>query len=164
MTPEEDRGEYNRAYEALVAEDDDVTGLIAYAIYKQDKRDFLVRWREQHGAPPSADEVKAFATTVLGPGQRQRYRVAARTILDAYASTVLDAEKPLIAREAVARRIEEAAERVETAAVWWRQIPTGVIAALLYTVLLICIVFALRFAGIDLLSVLQAVSAPSVDR
>lgn len=157
MAAEGEQNEYNRAYEALVSEDDDVTGLVAYAIYKQDKRDFLVRWREQHGAPPAPEEVRAFATTVLGPGQRQRYRVAARTILDAYASAVLEAERPLIAREAVTGRIEEAAERVEQAAVWWRQIPTGVIAALLYTVLLICVVVALRFAGIDLLSVLQEV-------
>ena len=35
--------EHNRAYEQLVSGDDDLIGLIAYALYKKDKRDFYHR-------------------------------------------------------------------------------------------------------------------------
>ncbi len=39
--------EHNRAYEQLVSGDDDLIGLIAYSLYKKDKRDFYIGW---HGA------------------------------------------------------------------------------------------------------------------
>jgi hypothetical protein len=40
------------------------SGLIAYALYKKDKRDFYINWSEQHGGPPQPEHVRAFSSTV----------------------------------------------------------------------------------------------------
>ena len=100
--------------------------------------------------PPNPEQVQAFVTTVLTPGQQQRYRIAARTILDAFADASVTAARPEIVDEAVTERIESAARAVENAGAWYRQIPAGVISALVYTILLIAILFVLRYAGVDL--------------
>ena len=154
---ETDRPEHNRAYEALVSGDDDVIGLVAYSIYKRDKRDFLVHWREQHGVPPNPEQVQAFVTTVLTSGQQQRYRIAARTILDAFADASVAAARPEIVNQAVTDRVETAARTIEDAGVWYRQIPAGIISALIYTILLIAILFVLRYAGVDLESIFNQI-------
>jgi hypothetical protein len=145
----------NRVYEHLVEGDDDVIGLVAYALYKQDKRDWLATWRRQHSGEPTDDQIDAFIATQMSFGQRDRYRVAARQVLDAYAATVVDVERPAIVQGAVSQRIESAATRVENASRWWRQLPAAFIGALLFAVIIVAIVVALVAAGVDVLSWLQ---------
>jgi hypothetical protein len=137
-----------RAYEQLVSGDEDLIGLIAYGLYKKDKRDFHINWHEQHGTPPQPDHVRAFAASVLTLGQQLRYRTAARDMIDAYAKTVSDAEKPLIERGAVTERFEQAARRVEDSIRWHRQIPAGIVAGLVLVVVMVAIVALLGYADI----------------
>jgi hypothetical protein len=144
----ETHAEHNRAYEQLVSGDDDLIGLIAYALYKKDKRDFYVSWQEQHGSAPQNDHVRAFTATVLTLGQQLRYRTAARDMIDAYAKTVADAEKPLIEKGAVTDRFEEAARKVEESVRWYRQIPAGIVAGLVFAAVLIAVVAALSYADV----------------
>jgi hypothetical protein len=150
-----DGGEVNRAYEQLVSGDDDLIGLIAYALYKKDKRDFYIGWQEQHGSPPQADHVKAFTASVLTLGQQLRYRTAARDMIDAYAKTVSDAEKPLIEKGAVTERFEQAARKVEDSIRWYRQIPAGIVAGLALAVALIAVVAILGYADVAPVARLQ---------
>jgi hypothetical protein len=157
MTATEDSREYNRVYEHLVEAEDDVIGLVAYSIYKQDKRDFLIEWRRRHGGSPAADQLNVFTVGVLTPGQQQRYRSTARNILDAYAKTAVEAERPLIQRSAITERIESAARAVERSARWYRQVPAGIASALIYTLLLIAILLILRYAGVDLVGILEQI-------
>jgi hypothetical protein len=130
----------NRVYEHLVEGDDDVIGLIAYSLYKHDKRHWLMTWRAQHGVEAKPDQVEAFVNAQMTPGQRERYRTAARQVLDSYALVAVDMEKPQITREAVAGRVEAAARKVEASHRWWRQIPGVLIGAILSAGLLIGIV------------------------
>jgi hypothetical protein len=140
--------EINRAYEQLVSSDEDLIGLIAYALYKKDKRDFCIGWQEQHGSPPQSDHLKAFSASVLTLGQQLRYRTAARDMIDAYAKTVSDAEKPLIEKSAVTERFEQAAHRVEESVRWYRQIPAGIVAGLVIAIVFIAVIAALGYANI----------------
>jgi hypothetical protein len=140
--------EHNRAYEQLVSGDDDLIGLIAYSLYKKDKRDFYIGWQEQHGSPPQADHIRAFSATVLTLGQQLRYRTAARDMIDAYAKTVADAEKPLIEKGAVTERFEEAARKVEESIRWYRQIPAGIVAGVILAIVLVAVVTVLGYAEI----------------
>ena len=151
-------GEVNRAYEQLVSGDDDLIGLIAYALYKKDKRDFYIGWLEQHGSAPQSDHVKAFTASVLTLGQQLRYRTAARDMIDAYAKTVSDAEKPLIEKGAVTERFEQAARKVEDSIRWYRQIPAGIVAGLVFVVVLIAVVTVLGYAHVGPVSGLQGMS------
>lgn len=148
MTNGSESTEHNRAYEQLVSADDDLIGLIAYALYKKDKRDFYVGWQEQHGSQPQPDHVRAFTATVLTLGQQLRYRTAARDMIDAYAKTVSDAEKPLIEKGAVTDRFEEAARKVEESVRWYRQIPAGLVAGFIFAAILVGLVVALDYARV----------------
>lgn len=141
--------EHNRAFEQLVSGEDDLIGLIAYSLYKKDKREFYLGWMEKHGDAPQADHVKAFTATVLTLGQQLRYRTAARDMIDAFAKTVSDAEKPLIEKGAVTDRLEQAARRVEESGRWHRQIPAGIVAALAFAAILFLALLVLGYAGIE---------------
>ena len=44
---EAERKPYNTVYEKLVQRDDDLIGLIAYALYKQHRRDWLIAYRQR---------------------------------------------------------------------------------------------------------------------
>jgi hypothetical protein len=155
MSADFERTEHSRAFEQFVSGDDDLIGLIAYALYKKDKRDFYISWREQHGGPPDSDHLRAFTASVLGLGQQLRYRTAARDVLDAYAKTVSDAEKPLIEKTAVAERFEEAARKIEESSRWYRQIPAGIVAAVVFLLVLLLALPLLGYAGFDPIATLD---------
>jgi hypothetical protein len=147
--------ESSRAYEQLVSGDEDLIGLIAYALYKKDKRDFYISWSEQHGGPPQTEHVRAFTATVLTLGQQLRYRTAARDMLDAYAKTVSDAEKPLIEKGAVTERFEDAARKVEESVRWYRQVPAGIVGGLILAVVLVLVAGVLGYAKVGPFSNLE---------
>jgi hypothetical protein len=151
----------NRVYEHLVESDDDVIGLIAYSLYKHDKRLWLMTWRDQHGVDATGDQIEAFVNGQMTSGQRDRYRTAARQVLDSYALVAVDMEKPQITREAVAGRVEAAARKVETQTRWWRQIPGVVIGAILSVGILIGVVALLVALDFDVGDYLGIEAAPT---
>ncbi len=140
----------SRVFDHLVEGEDDVIGLITYSLYKQDKRDWLAGWKRQHGREPTADEMDAFVSAQLTFAQRDRYRTAARQVLDAYASVAVDLEKPLIIRDGVAGRVETAVQKVEASARWWRQLPAILIGALVSAGIVIAVIAILVAAGADI--------------
>ena len=151
----------NRVYEHLVEGDDDVIGLIAYSLYKHDKRQWLMTWRAQHGAEATADQVEAFVNGQMTSGQRERYRTAARQVLDSYALVAVDMEKPQITREAVAGRVEAAARKVEASHRWWRQIPGVLIGAILSVGILIGVIAILVALDFDVGTYLGIAAEPA---
>jgi hypothetical protein len=140
----------NRVYDHLVEGDDDVIGLITYSLYKKDKRDWIIRWREQHGTEPAPDQVEAFVAAQMTFAQRDRYRSAARQVLDAYASVAVEMEKPLIVREGIAGRVDEAVKKVESSGRWWRQFPAALLGGMLATAIFVGIIAVLVAAGVDI--------------
>ena len=60
----------NPIFELLVQNEHDVAGLLAYALYKQNKRDWLIAFQATNGRQPTEAEVSAF---ILGE------RIARRT-------------------------------------------------------------------------------------
>jgi len=140
----------NRIYEHLVEGEDDVIGLITYSLYKQDKRDWLSNWIARHGTDPTTDQVEAFIDAQMTVAQRERYRNAARQVLDAYASVAVDVEKPVIIRDAIAGRVEDAATKVERSGNWWRQLGIAVVAGVVTVAVVALLIVVLVEAGVDL--------------
>lgn len=140
----------NRVYDHLVEGDDDVIGLITYSLYEKDRRDWLQHWQRQHGADPTADQFEAFVEAQLTFSQRDRYRSAARQVLDAYASVAVDLEKPVIIRDGIAGRVEDAAKRVEGSGRWWRQLPAAVVGGIAAALVIAGIIAILVAAGVDI--------------
>jgi hypothetical protein len=61
----------NPMYELLVQSETDVTGLLAYALYKQNKRDWLIAFHERTAREPTGSEIDSFIT-----GERISRRIA----------------------------------------------------------------------------------------
>ena len=54
---------YSEIYEKLVqSDDDDLVGLIAYSLYKQSKRQWLIAHEQKHGQRPTDDEERIFVS------------------------------------------------------------------------------------------------------
>jgi hypothetical protein len=78
MTP----AERASVFGSLITEDNDIVGLVAYSIYKQNKHDFLVAFARARGREPNEAEVAAY---IVGEGTPRRlaiYRHLAQATLD----------------------------------------------------------------------------------
>jgi hypothetical protein len=72
----------NPMFDKLVEREDDTVGLLAYALYKQSKRDWLVAFLEMHGRAPTDAESRAFITGEQLPRRMLTYRQLAQQQLD----------------------------------------------------------------------------------
>ncbi|MCC6982471.1 MAG: hypothetical protein IT535_04305 [Bauldia sp.] len=151
----------------LIEGENDLIGIVAYSIYKQEKRDWLMRWEASHGEPPSVSEVEAFVLANLTEGQKERYRIAAQSVLDGYEGqfSARPVDEPMVKPPAspieagLARRIETAADRVEHAAVkvrragWFgAQVVAGAIGAIAVALIVGGVWYGLEAAGVDILA------------
>lgn len=143
-------------YDRLVQSHEDTVGLVAYAIYKRHKRDYVARVLTERSEPPTADQIGAFVDAAGLPDQIARYRDAALAVIGAYANAAIEKQRPGIVAEAVTERMETAARQAEAANSPWKQILVGCASAFAYTVILIAVVIVLRYAGIDLMSILDS--------
>ncbi|MGL4243172.1 MAG: hypothetical protein ACRCTI_18820, partial [Beijerinckiaceae bacterium] len=69
----------NPMFGLLVENDDDVAGLLAYGLYKQNKRDWLLAHRARAGREPTSAELEAF---ILGERIPRRVTTYRRLALD----------------------------------------------------------------------------------
>ena len=77
--PENDR---NPVFEQLVAGDVDIVGLVAYSIYKQNKRDWLIAFRRVKNRAPTEDEASAYIIGESTPRRLATFRHLAQATLD----------------------------------------------------------------------------------
>ncbi len=71
----------NPMYELLVQAEGDVTGLMAYALYKQNKRDWLIGFQATNERLPTDAEVAAFILGERIPRRTANYRTLAEDML-----------------------------------------------------------------------------------
>ncbi len=79
-------GGRNPVFALLVEHDDDMVGLVAYALYKQSKRDWMEEFATRNGRGPTDDEVDSY---ILGERTARRVATYRRLAADA-----LDRFKP----------------------------------------------------------------------
>src|SRR3546814_17703337 len=85
----------------LVTASDDLVGLVAYALYKRHKRDWLLALRSKR--EPTPEDAEAFLTTVVT--SLDSYRARARVALVDSGSGYVEAARPPIAIRSAERRI-----------------------------------------------------------
>jgi hypothetical protein len=149
---------YNKVYEYLVEAPDDVIGLLAYAIYKQEKRNWIVQ-EKQSNSEHSDIRLAGYVAGQLLEGSRSRYRSEAENLLAVYSLKTIEREKPSIVQAAVTEEMRSIARHVRESGVWYKQLGTGIVAAAVYTLILILFALCLRYAGIDLESIFQNIAA-----
>lgn len=145
---------YNKIYERIVQRDDDLVGLIAYALYKQHKRDWLIGFKKARNASPNDIEVNAYLIGEGTEGRINAYRDQAARALNNFADQIITAATPNIQKIAIEGRIENSTK-------WHNQIFGGIVAAFIYTVISICILLVIKIAGVDILSLAKTLSGGS---
>lgn len=73
--------DHNPIFEALVSSDGEISGLVAYSLYKQNKRDWLQEFRKQVGRLPNEAETRSY---IIGESTARRlatYRQLAQSTL-----------------------------------------------------------------------------------
>jgi len=141
----------------LVEAETDIVGMVAYAIYKREKRDWLHSWRAQNAGEPTPAQFDAFVAANLTAGQRERYREAARNALDAYRS---GSRGMRTATEAAATRLDAAEQEIERLGRPSRLIVSGVLGAAAVAALLAAGVALVRARGYDYSGMLNALIPP----
>lgn len=132
------RQSYNEVFERLVTDADDIEGFIAYGLYKQAKREWLIAYHEQYARAPTAAERAAY-NAFWTDTSLQALRENAESALSAYADTIIDAAAPSIEAEAlkIGRPI-------------WKDLMIGASSALTYSLLLIVASYLIQVFGNDI--------------
>jgi len=76
-----DESDRNPIFDALISSDGEIAGLVAYSLYKQNKRDWLDAFRKQIGRLPTDAETRSY---IIGESTERRltiYRQLAQTTL-----------------------------------------------------------------------------------
>lgn len=157
--------DYNKVLEAYVDESGDsldIPGLVAYALYKRQKRDWIVGYRLQNdGRLPSDEEVRAVTSGYLNHDLRETLRQRASDILSDYAEVYVQALEPQIRQEALAGEMLRQARDIERSITeksgLWRQVGTGLIATGLWTLLVTALVLAALSFGSDIVDMWRVV-------
>lgn len=117
-------------------------GFVSYGFYKLAKREWVQEFESAHGRAPNSEEIAAYVATWT-PQQLKNATDAASSALSEFAAEAVDEARPGILKEALKGGAS-------------RSVLLSMLAALLYTAFLVLVVVALRAAGIDLLSIVNA--------
>lgn len=137
---------YNEVFERLVTDTDDIEGFIAYGLYKQAKREWLIAFHSENQRSPSLKELNAYNKTWTDTSL-QALRENAESALSAYADTIIDVATPEIEAEAlkVGRPI-------------WKDLLIGASSALTYSLLLIVASYLIQVFGNDIADAYRSLS------
>ena len=142
---------YNPIYESFVSPDlpasEQLTGMVAYGLYKQAKREWTTTHFGRYGRKPTEAELAAYIDTWT-PSMIENLRVQADGVVLAFGGSLVEQNAPAIREEALRGTTLKA-------------VGISILSAFLYTLLLIALLIVLRVAGVDLLSILTAVSPPN---
>jgi small-conductance mechanosensitive channel len=140
--------EYNPIFGRLVnsegPEVEQLSGLVAYGLYKVAKREWAADLGRRKGRPPNQEELNAYILTWTDSRIRG-LEEQAETVLGNFAASVVEDSTP---------KIREDALKGTNA----RAITLSIISNALYTLLLIATLIILRISGVDLLSILTSLS------
>lgn len=80
---------YNYIFSKLVQSDDDIVGLISYALYKRQKIDHIQRFMSEHGHGPTDENLKSFHEMSSTDIQIENYRTRAEKIANTFINELM---------------------------------------------------------------------------
>ncbi len=98
-----DPAEHNIVFTSLVTADDDIVGLVAYSIYKQNKYDWLQAYGRLEARMPEPAEVQSYLLGESTPRRLATYRHLAQAVLDGRGPDVIGTPNGTAARNGAAR-------------------------------------------------------------
>ncbi|MEG3662092.1 hypothetical protein [Celeribacter halophilus] len=161
MSPQE----LNPLFDLLAGDDnEDIEGLVAYALYKRHKRSWATNFREKHNRAPSSDEERGFAESNATEDQLERYRMDAQDILIGFANSFVEDEKPVIEKNAISAELLEASQSIKASASFVSLLKVGVASTLITSALLALLAFGTQYFGIDLVDALNLPNASETEK
>ncbi len=130
-------------YERLVdGSSNTVQGYIAYGLYKNAKREWIRQFEAEKGRAPRPAEVQGYVDAYTAQ-MRDVFEAQAAGVLAQFAEGAVSDAKPGIVEAALKGG-------------FWRSVGQSIAANVLYTLGLIALVVVLKWAGVDLLSIVSA--------
>lgn len=83
---------YNYIYKTLVKGPDDIVGALAYALYKEEKLQFITDFEQTHKREPTDEELACFHQTSNLPARLTSYQDRAQGLLEDFMDDVLATE------------------------------------------------------------------------
>ncbi len=155
--------------EFYVEGEDDLIGLLAYALYERQKRDFIVSYRKRNaGRSPNEAEIAAVTSNYLSADLRNTLRERASQILSSYAETYVEAMEPqiqIVATNSEAlRQVRDIEKSVKKRIGFWRQVRVGLTVTLLLITLFAAVAIAAVFFRSDIVDAWHALRVPTTLR
>lgn len=145
---------YNYIYSQLVEDNADIVGHIAYALYKEDKIEFISKFKKAHGdTEPSEDDLQPFNDISSSVGSIEKYKFMASCILQAFIDNTLEDTKQDVEDNmnrnhiALIQKALDPIKPISTARSYLHGIAQSVIGAFVFMLLLCVLVFALNFSN-----------------
>jgi len=149
----------NGAFDSFVEDDDDLVGLLAYSLYKQHKRDWVIAFKDGNGGRrPDPTVYREYERSMLTGRMISRLRQNAESALIGYASSYTELQVPEIEKNALSREILKAAATVKASSNWGRQITQSFVVSILVTAFLTLLVLSVSLFGIDLVDGFESLS------
>jgi hypothetical protein len=144
---------YNPLFERLVDDEDEITGYVAYALYKQKKRDWIKDFKGRQGRSPTAQELDEYTQGEALPRNITSLKREARSILDAYATAITEDQydklKQQAFEETLISQVRETLGRIERMNSFWNQIKAAAVSTVLTTLVLIILSVGIWLFGVD---------------
>ena len=91
---------YNTVFDRLSSSKEPLRSAVAYALYKNAKREWIHAFRSSNGKRPTAEETKSHPITQTD-SILEAYKAQADQILAEYADAIIDDERPKILKDAL---------------------------------------------------------------
>jgi hypothetical protein len=155
--------------EFYVEGEDDLIGLLAYALFERQKRDFIVSHRKRNaGRSPNEAEIAAVTSNYLSADLRNTLRDRASQILSSYAETYVEAMEPqiqLVATNSEAlRQVRNIEKSMKKRTGFWRQVRVDFAVTLLLIMLFAAVAIAAVFFRADIVDAWHALRVPTTLR
>lgn len=144
---------YNYIYKQLVENRGDIIGHIAYALYKEDKIEYIAKFKEEHnGNDPTEDDLKPFNDMSCTTGSIDKYKFVASDILQSFLENTLEETKRDIEDSINRNHIEQIRKAIEPikpnslGKSYLHGILQSVIGAIIFMILMCAIVFFLNLS------------------
>lgn len=132
----------HKMYSKLVNDKDDITGLIAYALYKQQKIEFFQNVRKENGGQePTEEAIKAFIQSSSTEYQIKSYRERAENMLNEIVVSVTGEQIKQASDEMLKDYENRITTAVKKANPWWISLVLNIVGALLFSGLVTLVLF-----------------------
>lgn len=144
---------YNHIYSQLVEDKADIIGHIAYALYKEDKIEYITKFKQENGYTELTEEdLKPFNTISSTQSSLDKYRFVASCIMQTFLSNTLDESKKDVEdymNQNHLALMEEVIKLIKPSPTWKcyiHGIIQSVIGAFVFMLLLCGLIFILNFS------------------